>query len=256
MMEVSGLSLVSNMLQSKVVEAGQRSRELAAPVKMSGMPEAELRASASWREGEMSGSINAVSGTLTLYQRMDRPRDPDIAKSTFAESYGAIQAQQEKVQSAYNNVLLQLTSSDPGLAGKDFGFSVAEDGRLTLTDTASLSQQQQQQVESALNASEDLVSTANDYARLHIQLTESDEVSMYGKFQLDLDNYAETIDIGKELNAIKNQSGDGNLWYTQLWSKGDERYGGWQRLVNSEWVDAPDYKPGELSVYEVIAGLR
>ncbi|QCR05213.1 MULTISPECIES: hypothetical protein [Brenneria] len=64
-------------------------------------------------------------GNFSLYRQGGRPQDPNVLLRSANEIFGDAQAALSKVQSAYNNVVERLAASNPELADKDFGFSVA-----------------------------------------------------------------------------------------------------------------------------------
>lgn len=247
-MQINALSTSIAAWQSRLADASQSTDKLQPTVlEDSSVASATMDAE---RPSVKDTSVPADPGHFDLYQQVDRPRDPNVVLRSANEIFGNTEAALGQVQTAYNDVVERLAASNPELANKEFGFSVGADGRLVLTSTGDLSDRQAEQVSDALNASSTLVAAANRYAQLHIEMVESDDVSMYGKFHLDLSNYAQTIDIGKEIQAIEQgRDYSSSLWFNQLWQKGEVSYGGWEKYENGAWVSAPDFKYNSISTY-------
>ncbi|HBO0859755.1 hypothetical protein KKY53_10930 [Pseudomonas aeruginosa] len=246
-MEIGGLSATSSTRQSKVASAGQRTEEQALPVQVEVSPESSALASALSQPS--ISDVPEDTRSFDLYRQVSRPNTTEVtARELFRDTGSAYTS----VEAAYDKVMKTLVAKEPQLAGKEFGFSVNPQGRLVLTSAGDLTKQQAERVENALNASSQLVGAANRYAQLQIDFVAADNVSMYGKYHLDMDNFAQTVDIGKEINAAKKGDGSwiGKSWFNQISANAEVRYGGWEKFVDGNWVSAPDFKSGGIvSVY-------
>lgn len=172
-----------------------------------------------------------------LYMQLGRPprTDGSVPRSVDAieEDIGAATGD---LMSAFNAFWQNLSATDPLLAQQKFGFSVDKNGKLIVLDSqGTLSKQQSERLSSALSQSRALVEAANRVARFHIERVESDDVNRYGRFQLDMNNYAQTIDLGQVVayRATGREIGAG-FWFVQLSDKGDVRYGNWVKIVDGK----------------------
>ncbi|TBU91941.1 hypothetical protein [Phytopseudomonas dryadis] len=246
-MEIGALPATLSTWQSKVASAGQRTQAQALPAQVEVAPESSLHASV-LSQSNVS-DVPEDTRSFDLYRQVSRPITSElVARELFRDTGSAYTS----VEAAYDKVMKTLVAREPQLAGKEFGFSVNPQGRLVLTRAGDLTKQQAERVESALNASSQLVGAANRYAQLQIDFVAADNVSMYGKYHLDMGNFAQTVDIGKEINAAKKGDGSwvGNNWFNQISANGEVRYGGWEKFVDGNWVSAPDFKyEGIVSVY-------
>ncbi|TBV06649.1 hypothetical protein [Stutzerimonas kirkiae] len=244
-MEIGGLAAALSIWQSKVAGAGQAAQQGQPPL---------VRQDASALEASViyhSNSEDPVDrGDFDVYQKTGRPAS-NYATRAEPVVLAALGAVQTSLASAYADFQKTLTASDPDLAEKHFGFSVGPDGRLVAVNAGSLNQDQIQRLETALNASSRLVNAANSFARLSMEFVAASPVYEYGKFHLDTDNYASTIDLGRAL-GVGAQSGQDRFngqWDIQLWRNGEKRYDGWEKLVDGQWADAPEYQPQSVVAY-------
>ncbi|TBV03234.1 hypothetical protein DNK34_16725 [Pseudomonas dryadis] len=244
-MENMGMSTTLSAWQSKVAPAGQAAQQGQPPLIRLDAPAPE--ASVIYHPG----SEDPVDrGDFDVYQKTGRPASNYAirAEPVVLAELGAVQI---SLASAYTDFQKALAATDPDLVEKNFGFSVSQNGHLVAVNAGSLSQDQIQRLETALNASSRLVKAANSFARLSMEFVAASAVYEYGKFHLDLDNYASTIDLGRAL-GVGAQSGQDRFngqWDIQLWRNGEKRYDGWEKLVDGQWVDAPEYQPQSVVAY-------
>ena len=171
-----------------------------------------------------------------LYMQVGRPPRADGSAPRSANAIAEdIAGAERDLSKAFFGVWYNLGITDPALAQQKFGFSVDGNGKLVVLDTQyAFNDKQRERLTSLLNQSQALVDAAKRMARLNIEQVESSDVNDIGRFQLDMDNYAQTIDLGL---VVGYRAGDRDrfygTWTNQLWNKGEVRYGQWIQIVDN-----------------------
>ena len=136
---------------------------------------------------------------------------------------------------AYKGFMNDLAKSNPALASKAFGFSVANNGSLALVNGQGLTKGETTFIESKLNRSDSLVRISNYVAQLTIEMVESSSFNEAKGFpfnwiHLDMENFSQTLDLGRALGyGVRAGELQGSLWYNQV-MQGEVRYGGWRKV--------------------------
>ncbi|MEI7188712.1 hypothetical protein [Dickeya dianthicola] len=148
------------------------------------------------------------------------------------EASNALHTISEQIDQTYQSFMDKLVKDNPDLKEASFGFSVNQYGRLVVTQTQGLNQEQVTRLEQALNSSRELVEQANKLANAQIAVFDAEDFDLGVSFNRD--NYAQTIDIGAEILTrnlarvaphddsgmeIHQRSWDNN-WRQQLLTKG------------------------------------
>lgn len=116
----------------------------------------------------------------------------------------------EKMFAAYQQVTQQLLATTPALAAADWGFSVAQDGRLTVS--GNVNDTQRQQLETALNNNTELLNLANSFKDTLMQgtalLREANGNSRgWAKYGVSADNFSAWLDFKALFSASQQQPG-------------------------------------------------
>ncbi|MBD8573011.1 hypothetical protein IFR09_01570 [Pseudomonas syringae] len=143
------------------------------------------------------------------------------AAAQYKEAYNALEM-------SYADFKAGLASRFPELADKNFSFTIVEDGSLKAINTGGqLSGQEMEQLESLLNASDSLKTSALLYRDSAIAMVDADAPwggNLMGEYVLNKENFAKTIDLGALFIERKDQELTSEKvagWFTsQLWSKG------------------------------------
>ncbi|MEE3663588.1 hypothetical protein V2I52_16850 [Brenneria sp. g21c3] len=249
-MEINSLSTSIATWQSRLAAAGQSADKLQPTVlEDSSVASATMDAE---RPSVKDTSVPADPGNFDVYQKVSRPGAGTVVYRPTSEISKDLANAFDALTASYASFQKEFATTNPQLAEKSFGFSVGENGRLVVIDSqGTLDTAQTKLVEQSLNASSALVSAANKVAQLQMEYVEASPVYSYGKFHLDLDNYAQTIDLGRALGVgVKDgQERQNSHWDVQLWQKGEKRYDGWEKLVDGKWVAAPEYQPQNMTTY-------
>ncbi|QDX28665.1 hypothetical protein [Dickeya poaceiphila] len=113
------------------------------------------------------------------------------------EASSALHAISQKIDQTYQSFMDNLVKDNPDLKEASFGFTVSQYGRLLVTKTQGLNQEQVTRLEQALNSSRELVEQANKLANAQIAVFDAEDFDLGVSFNRD--NYAQTIDIGAEI---------------------------------------------------------
>lgn len=224
-------------LHKRVAEAGETSRNMAAPVVDSEVSLKDATPSVIYHPSRHEDvhlyQPNAFKpgDPIEIHQQVVRPsklldlpvRPLDVIRTEHTAAYRGMDV-------AYKGFLYQLSKSNPALAGKSFGFSVGQDGSLVVVDAKGLSQGELALLTDKLNQSDQLVSTARRFASLMMEMVEAEE-NLFFRFHLDLQNFAQTLDLGRALgHAVEYGQHGSTTWVNQMFMKGEVRYGGWIKI--------------------------
>lgn len=145
----------------------------------------------------------------------------------------------------YEHMQTELARRNPGLAAKDFGFSVTPQGELMILERNSpLTTQETEYLNNWLNSSDQLKILATQSAQMMIEYTQlapsiisnpDQTLDMHlngeekfrppGRYNLNMDNFHTTIDLQQALHPYGEQpmSFFHGRWIDQLYSKGEVR---------------------------------
>lgn len=149
-----------------------------------------------------------------------------------AQDFVAIAKQHQSthfsLKSAFTDFQSALAYAYPELANKKFGFTIEADGSLKALNTSNqLSESDMQQLNALLNASSDLKTAAENYRYASIEIVKADSAwggSYMGKFNLNKENFADTIDLAALFIAkgsVPTKESIAGHFSSQLWAKGE-----------------------------------
>jgi hypothetical protein len=150
-----------------------------------------------------------VLGTIQKNETFQEMADR-TAKATGLLQAVVLPKTAEKMFSAYEQVEKEITQIAPELADKAWGFSVAEDGRLTVS--GDLTDEQKQLLETKLNENAELVNLAQSFKDTYLQGTSllrdaNGHSQGWGKYDVNQQNFAEIIDFKALFDASKHENG-------------------------------------------------
>ncbi len=161
--------------------------------------------------------------TESIESMIARQQSPD-----FPQVAGRHQNAHQSLKFSFEAFQSALVHTDPDLAEKKFGFTLAADNRLKALDSAGqLSASELDRLNKRLNASSALQSAASDYRAASFDLVAADAPwggNFTGGYILNPHNFATTIDLGAlflKQGSVPNAQTLNGFFSSQLWSKGE-----------------------------------
>jgi hypothetical protein len=164
-----------------------------------------------------------VDSPVVIETWIGRSQSPDFPKfAAIAESA------KKTLTTSFEAFQTTLSKTDPGLAGKKYGFTVEADGKLKVLNSAGqLSSSDIQRLTDLLNESTDLKTAAGAFRDASIDMVDADSPwsgSYLGRYNLTKENFANSIDLApmlKRIGSVTPQEFSDGLFFNQLASKGE-----------------------------------
>jgi len=164
-----------------------------------------------------------VDSPVVIETWIGRSQSPDFPK------FAAIAASAKKtLTTSFEAFQTTLSTTDPDLAGKKYGFTVEADGKLKVLNSAGqLSRSDIQRLTDLLNESTDLKTAAGAFRDASIDMVDADSPwsgSYLGRYNLTKENFANTIDLApmlKRIGSVPPQEFSDGLFFNQLAYKGE-----------------------------------
>jgi len=131
--------------------------------------------------------------------------DPDgITNMLGTIDFGELPARVKQIQPIYQDFMLELRTTSPSLAQKDWGFSVDENDKLVVS--GDITEDERIYLEEKLNENEELVRLAKDMPDILIKGMEYDRGNdgkgqYWGKYDVTVENFKDIIDVKELLDA-------------------------------------------------------
>jgi hypothetical protein len=164
-----------------------------------------------------------VDSPVVIETWIGRSQSPDFPK--FAAT---AESAKKTLTASFEAFQTTLSTTDPDLAGKKYGFTVEADGKLKVLNSAGqLSSSDIQRLTDLLNESTDLKTAAGAFRDASIDMVDADSPwsgSYLGRYNLTKENFANAIDLApmlKRIGSVTPQEFSDGLFFNQLASKGE-----------------------------------
>lgn len=157
-------------------------------------------------------------------EKADRDTSYVARSSDYLRASAAFQSSNSALKFAFADFKGVLQKSHPDLAGKDFGFTLDQNGKLKVLDSSgSLSDEEITRLSALLNAAQSLKQASSQFREASITLVKLDsrEAHNLGRsYILNKGNFASTIDLAAIARPWGDEESQLGTLASQLQSKG------------------------------------